>query len=78
MRFRAGVGERERDVVGRDVRAADRSFQHAPHHLFGARDGGVVAAEEQLVAVRAHRNVERGLERREIPIVLSEESHAVG
>jgi len=52
------VGERQRDVVGRDMRARDCSIQNAAHDAFCARNRSRIAGHEEPVAIGADGDIE--------------------
>jgi len=60
------------------VRAADGRLEHASDDLLGARHRGLFTGEQQTIAVRVNGNAERGLQRRKVAVVLSEEANAIG
>ena len=54
-----GVGGRQRDVVGRDMRAVNCGLQHAFDDVLGARDRCIVSCQQQVIAVGMNRYAER-------------------
>ena len=76
--FGVRFGESQRYVMRSDVRPIQRSLEDAADDVFGARNCSVITGEKQPVAIRMYGDVERGLDRREIAVELSEEADAVG